>query len=730
MNSEVFINIKKNVLEIIESLKTSLKDKIEKEWLRHLGISHSFSDSENIQALTLCLYKAKGYKKIELDFPDTLFAASHRELILKFEAIRLALAKRYAIILGSPNKIGKEEIILPYENIKLFFRDVFNKFRVSNIIVEKILDFLVICLQKEETSNGFYKTNETLKYFFDFISLIIDRENGVQRDFYIEKLDILEKLDFFSKVADEVQRSFYDLIYEIDGFVIYKNLLVKISLLTESAFRDDLILKEFIRIFVNQFNAAICMRETDFESVLILLYLVLENKARFSVIETHGTWINSFGLSIRGLVGKAEISHALAQFKIEYEKKVGNKFEIKLEQFKNINPDREIMMFRDKDIKPVITRWFCLENINRTSMKVKSAFSIALEKTAHLTSNPSENSKKIKNDMIELLERGVGTLKSLVVEGKEQLANTASQAHTYLNNHKIIRDLNVLQKRLNELKESLRNFIEFIERFLGPVNAYSSRQRTDLKKPLCPEFSANISAERYLDIEKTVKKLEEKIINFIRDNQFASLINQLLNKVKTIKDENSWFENKFLKKRIIESIFKRGYFFKKQVKLTKLKTQCIGPLSYEFEKNFFLTAGFFTLLRYGIIRWFWVDKEAFAKKWAEQIVFLKVADKIKEGEYGKNYEESNNSIRVFQSLAELYKQMTVTKIENNPIRYLFSDLIQGSERFISEIDDISIKIADYILVGQKKYGLSLAFKVKSDREDVLEEPNSSTAFQP
>jgi hypothetical protein len=705
------------ISETITTLETPLRQLVKKELKEQVILSKYLPDSEkNVQFLTLCLYKAKGCKQIELDFLDLLLFTSDGNLNKKFETMQIKLAKRYAISVGNCDSYSKIKppILLDYYSIVKFLHRLFNEVKLDadDIVKEKSLDLLTLYLENKASPIS-DKFSGNLEVLFSYVLILIEGKYSLEAEvLYVKKLASLEKTEFFSQLSIDMKISFYELIYEIDSLVLYRALLENLFLLVEQVFKDDLALIAFIRVLITQFMEQGGVTKNDFDSIIVLVYLALYQKQKmlFVGIDTSNTWLNNLGLMLRDLM--ADKPSQLSQFNVSYEQKTGTKLAVTIKKFVSGNYQGS-RIFYGNAINPKITSWFLLENINRSSSSVKEAFSSVLANSSHYFNSGYENSQD--NEAKKGFIKGMALLKTKYSESKEQLKGIVELFSNRAQEKKTCQ--NFLQTEDSQ-PVSLTNLQERLQKIVGELNCYTETINSSFNINLeVSSFAFKnsrlnsvvindsvTSEENYLRLKIELETLEQIARNFISENCSIVLVKSLLNRILAIRKEYFTFQaNKLSLLAFIERSFKQGYFFNKQVKLRKLKVRLGKKISFEEERHFFYSQSFFTLLRFGIIRWFWIEKESFAKHWAKQLVLIKVADTIGE----RNYEQllkTNVLSRGFASeaelgreLSELYQQVMSAREKSCSIESPFPKLSQDIASLYAKIEKLVAEMASCAL---------------------------------
>ncbi|MES2142068.1 MAG: hypothetical protein V4471_04185 [Pseudomonadota bacterium] len=750
MNEQAFIKIKKDILEIIDSLKMPFKLEIEEQLKTQITLSKYFPDiEENIQALNLCLCKAKSYKKIELDFPDTLIT-SDEELSLKLELVRKNLAKRYALFLGEffSVKANELEALIVYEDVKIFLHKIINRFALAREINVKILNFLAIFFEKNEIIFSICSFKKALKDFFGFIEYLVDEKCGLQTIACVEKLNILENLEFFSnKIPAEINKSAYKIIYEMDVLLLYKSLLLQIRLLTKSIFSGDLILKEFIAAFIDQFSDLSCLNKDDFDSIILLLYLVLEDKARKPIVGTSSIWINTLGSEIKEkLIGETEIGLQLLEFRKSYEQKTPDKFAAKVKQFKDIDPVKVNLFLKIEEIAPeVICRLF-LENINRSTVSVKQAFFLTLKKMDYISLRPIEHYDETIAEMKNPLEKGIGFYKKKFIDAAKGIAtksleliknfesnvpsekielapsNEVSKNEGIVSAAHMKENLNKINEELQIFKSNLKSLCFGINIIYPPVHTNFEKEK-DLKYPL----AINILAE--------IEKLKKEVGEFLKKNSLNKFSEKLINNILFLNKRISWFDSEAKPLHFVKQLFRRGYFSKDKIRFAKLKNRLDTKIDFDAEISFFKNQSFFSLLSYGVIRWPWLNKTFFAADWAEQLVFLKAIDQINEKKYDIKLAQYiansslDNECNCLSEVIELYNHITSARVEKQySLVSIYSSLNSDIKSFESKVETLLGELSTRALPIQKRNQTHRAQELFFDKkQEKYEAPLSLSA---
>lgn len=697
----MYTEIRCEIIRGINDLETPLQQLMQEKLDAQSMISCITKPEDNIRFFNLCLYKVKGCKKIELDFPNTLIRAHSHQLTIKLDAIRQKLAEQFAITLGDPNSDSeyKANFLIPYHTLKPFFLHVFC--HLNSKIQEKILDLLSLLLEiKEPTSIRVF--NKEFSLLFNLVPRLVEKREELKAglDCLIE-LDAIQTTTSFTQGLFSIKSAIYALIRETNSAVLYTTLLVQLNSEACNVFYHDKVLQNFIINFTSQFTR--CDRsEQDFQSIICLIYLSLERKLSESafvhVVPT--TWIKT----LNSLTEKLPVINSghvkLTQFKNDYYCKIGVQFHDELYRFTCSNPDT-VRQFTPRDVNPMLAHYFPIKNVNRASAKVKNAFFITLDKSLTEMNNiplasdtTLERIRRISSDVLTIFSQTyVKTNESLKnklirVPEREKTPRWAAFADLKKNLEKMRTDIRYFQESMHKLCFSSEKNCIF------PPCIADSDNDTD-------SFLSKSHEKQYQNLKEDIDQFAKSIQDFHLSNHPRLFVNELITRLQRIQDEYTWF-GKPSKEKLSERLFRRGYISEVRVKFHALKTRS-DKISFESEKSFFLSQNFFSLLRYGLICWPWSNKEHFAKDWAEQVVFLKIRDQMEEKKYALYLEQSTSNadfyekIGFFSGVVELYKQIPEDRIEQGTsIDAFHTGLNQKIEENISKIDTLINKVKRYI----------------------------------
>ena len=741
MNEQAFIKIKKDILEIIDSLKMPFKFEIEEQLKAQITLSKYLPNiEENIQALNLCLCKAKGYKKIELDFPDTLIT-SDEELSLKLELVRKNLAKHYALFLGEffSVKANETEALIVYEDVKIFLHKTINRFSSFKEINVKILNFLAIFFEKNEIIFSICSFKKSLKDLFGFIEYLVNEKRGLQTIACVEKLTILENLELFSnKISAEINKSAYKIIYEMDALILYKSLLLQISLLTKSIFNGDFILKEFIVAFIEKFSDFSYPSKDDFDSIILLLYIVLEDKARKSMVGTSNIWINTLGYEIKEkLIGETEIGLQLLKFINSYEQKTSDKLAAKVRQFKNIDPVKVNPFLKIEEIAPEVIYRVFLENINRSTVSVKQAFFLTLKKNDYISLYPIEHYDETIAGIKNPLEKAIGFYKKKFIDAAKGIATKSFELIKNFESNVPSEKIELASSNEVSKNEGIVS-VAHMKESLSKINAELKIFKSNLKS-LCFGINiiyhpahTNFEKEKYLKCPLAIntlveiEKLKKEVGDFLKKNSLNKFSEKLINNILVLNKRISWFDSEAKPLRFFKQLFKRGYFSKDKIKFAKLKNRLDTKINFDAEIIFFKSQSFFSLLSYGVIRWPWLNKIFFATDWAEQLVFSKAIDQINEKKYDIKLAQYianpslDNECNCLSEIIELYNHITSARVgKQYSLVSIYSSLNSDVKSFESKVEtllaELSIRALPISKQNQTHRAQELFFDKKQEK---------------
>ncbi len=723
LKEEGLEGIKKKILEVKEGLKTSLKQEIEKELREKELVENENSEEINKLYCELCLRKAQACKKIESDLPDSFAssAATRKQL----DSIRIKLAKFCAFSIDKPSDEEQPEYVI-YTYVKEFL--TYPDVKLIDSDKEKILDLLDFLLGITFS----VKFNKKHAHLFSYFNKFIER-NKLSLAHCLTEIDGLKKLEYFSEQTFfTIKCKFYAVIRAIDASIIYNNLLTQIASRADKEFSDNETLKTFITCFVDQCNDTFSKNQSDnFDSAILLLYQALSRKrnALKTVASTSSTSTAGSALlrnieeNLQKLRSEPELkSKPLEEFKISYEQKTGNKF---LEgSLKEGNFSKGMQLTRIDSVE--INHYFLMKEINRCPLETRKAFDSALKKyednllfsdNKKPRSNIEESKfrnlkgalfKKIgerKETIIANLHHKIGPISAdflaLAQNTAEKVKNSVESFRSSPPKHiqppsilfdsvkkEITSKLTTLNDRLNQLVFQL-NFHSLLKiRKINNKDILPDDMENIMDRGEKISYFSSFNDKNLFTLQKIIK-VEKDINSF-----YSEIVNKFIETIQKIKHSDSWFENTD-QAGSAEKIFKRGYLFKKHLKLDKLKREVGKKINFTNIKSFFLKQHFFSLLSYRIIRWPWMNKDDFAASWTEQLIFLKAIDDINE----KNYKSEDLS-----NVIEIYHQVISNKKEGNySIAENFHQyLINNITGYKCEIDKLLIDVNNLVPGYEKK----------------------------
>ena len=631
--------LEKSILRKIDSLKTtSLKEAFENyfknECVLNNFLNNQLVDDVVFNALERCLYRVKGYQKIDTDLPDSFILEEDACFIRpKLDELRLKLADLYADILD--NNTSKElDAKNSYIDIKNFFDNVYksdiSKVSFSNKLI--IFDILLNLLAKKNdvTLEKFHK--EFTPLFIFIKSLITKQKNLVILLEYLSNLG--SEFNEVNSYSDEnilaIKKYFYSIVRSLDKDkkIIDQHLLKVLTKLVKEQSNDPL--KKFSIIFIEKCLNDVGMTHSDFNFVIGLVYSALKksNSKPLKIVQ-NSEFFNKF----KQVVGKKSFNDPLKEFEETFKELSKQTISSEILNFTSTKESFPIRTERDK----FIANYFPAEESIKQA-KVKENFRRSLE-VLNLTNKIEEKlpinylTKNIgKFKLINTLNsETLGKLKENIISASENLSDIFfSAAENFkvkndLNNLSKIKDINQVSEEakinVNSLKLKLSDFIEKLKNLENKITLFVTNISViDELNMSGTEFSPT-SLENGKDIEKNI---DEHVKSF-KDNYF-NLSQELLNLLigEEIKKENDWFDGNN-KSSLTERLFNRGYLSGNLV-IKKIKSKLDENMNFNKYKGFFERESFWDLLNYGIIRWPWSNKEIFAIKWAEQLCLPMVLD--------------------------------------------------------------------------------------------------------
>ena len=736
MDSELK-KIKASILEIRDSLSEPLKGFLDKEIEKTEGY---FKQAECIVYFDTCLKYAKKCKKIEKDFPSRW---SH-ELTTDPKLFNTFLFKLLSVcVFDNPsNEIDeiKDNIYRDVRDIlkKLLsstFHQTYKRYKTRDSIKKNILELLILLLDKKEGA----KFSKEYKIFFtDIISFI--EQDTINLNDYLNKVDNLEKSEYFySQNLANIRRKFFEIIFSIDHSIIYRNLLVKIEGIAKREFSDHPAVFSFINCFIfelinkkNDFGENPEQYPNErFDLGMVLIYQALNRKCEQTIIPS--SKINFFKRLIT-LPPKATFGGQLSKFKQDYQDKTGKEFSwgILSDSDGKVSPGKQV-----RELPKEIAVYFSTREINRSPKAVKKAFKIALRTYDKLESSEDQQTKTTPIERVnEFKAKGVGLWKAVkegvkkgMEKGVEKVTDIIEDASNKVT-EAFEMGQEVVGSAMDSARDKLKDTVSNIK-LPASISTESTRELSKENKDKLFSLRAELEAmalqleeiksllkqsmdhrcveenasrrmiganDEELNDEEYVNHLEtqSKVIKINIGNVYSEAINKSILEIGETIQLNSWFKDK--KVSLMESIkafFSQGCFY---VSLDKFKNRLNDKIDFISEKDFFLKAGFFALLRYGVIRWPGRNREDFAINWAEQIILLKTKDYIEK----KTHEELNKANvlliliklhgEVFYRLdkstffSDLYKDIDKAGIEHFPAMASLREKINRRIGFRVEVD--------------------------------------------
>lgn len=583
--------------------------------------------------------KIKVCEHIERDFPEELIPVGEAYLLSKkLDALRLSLARFNA------NKMQTED---EYNQIKTF---IFKFLNFQNFHIKlKVFDLTIKLL--EEIFNSY----ELKKDFLDVLGLL----KLLVIDPHAFKSEHLKSINNLS--GKDVKKDFYGIVYELNKKLFFEELLnILLEKIETIKKNDNSLLMQFNYKFI------ICCIEDqkmDADDFYQLITLVFQSLKDYESVSKHLAFSN-----FKNIWPKKNLGNYLVEFEKEFKERMP---QIKLELGKSKLDLKTIDKIQESDISIYfphsIKNKILNGKFNETKSKILKENEQEKENTkGNVISNNfwervgdlSSKVDGLKTIATKNLKEIVGTTTEKIKEFKIKKSEDPSEENTNIveNAHKqsLMLELVDIKKNLNEWNLTLRRYNE----------QCNNIDTVSIDLDLSPEFLINALRlnieEEFNDlISQTIKEFEE-INTKIKEKGYWQL---------KLESDKSNFSKKLLQ---------RGYF-SIDFSIKKIKAKLGETPSFSIITDFILQQGFWALLfSFGIVRWPWMDKVAFAHSWSEQLCLpeiLSETEKLKTSECNEVYLKKvitlseeffpHKNQAIVQSLTNFksYIDITIVKLE-------------------------------------------------------------------
>lgn len=526
--------------------------------------------------------KIKVCENIEKDFPEELIPAGETYLLSKkLDALRLSLARLFA------NKMQTED---DFNEIKTF---IFKFLNFQNIHLKlKVFDLSIKLL--EET----FKSHELNK---DFIGLV-DLLKLLVIDPHAFKSGHLKNINNLSE--KDIKKDFYGIVYELNKKLFFEELL---NLLLE---KIEAIRKNNNSSLI-QFNYKfiICciedqkMDAKDFNQLITLVFQSLRGYESVDKKPTFSNFIN--------ILAPKSLGDYLLEFEKEFKERTPQ-IKLDLGEFKpdSMRIDKiqeyDISIYFPGEIKNEKLKLKFYETIqsleeNRSPpIPFFGYLSTGLKKISNTLNELNINAKALAEDTQKNLREIAGTSTdrlSGLISKKDEDDSSEENTNIVENTGKrfLMLELADIKKNLNEWNLTLRRYNE----------QFNNIDTVSIDLDQRPEFLVS-------DLRSNI---EEKFSEFI-----SSMVEEFEKINIAVKSKGYWQEkSEFNKPSFSKKLLQRGYF-SIDFSVEKIKAELGETPSFSEITDFILQQGFWVLLfSFGIVRWPWMDKNAFANNWAEQL---------------------------------------------------------------------------------------------------------------
>lgn len=604
--------------------------------------------------------KIKICQRIEIDLSDHLISPGDYLLLSgKLDTLRLNLAILYA----NANEIEITNEKSNYKQIKDFILKILSFKEIQ--LKLKYFDLTIKLLEKTIEDSQF---NKEFMGALDLLKIFLNEPGYHPNE---QDLEYIRNLGRETN-GEDIRKCFYGIIHELDEKLLFQDLLKQ--LLKKIKNQDNSPILQFNIILITKCLNDPEMNNGDLNQLINLACHALNHYNELVITKKYYVISKIFNPNLIDL----------NDFKKDLKEKISSSIINNLvnNSTQEEEPYRVANILQGLDFVVYFPAYINNEKIKAKFSETKSDYSQILEKETTINerftfrqlrgglvkfSNKAhgiiENAKAMASDVKENLEKLVETSADRLAEVFKKNLETSYQEE----NPKI--DMN-LSASLNLAKEE----ISAIKKILDVWNALLTPN-----VETCENSRAHIETSQ-LDLNQCLELVNSFTV--ILNEKFTGFIQQILDEFKKINDtlqKDSWFAKPEIdKSSFFYQIFHRGYFSGNYT-IEKIKDYLKNDLSFATVNNLISKQSFWGLLRFGIIRWPWINKIIFAQNWAEQFCLtdvIKEIEKVKRTLATDRDEEKilNEVIEISNQL--LPYQSEIIQILENFKRNIIKDLRQ------------------------------------------------------
>lgn len=600
----------------VPTLRQWLKEALEKDIAieRQLDTFHTTPELKETALKKFC-DKAKMVRKIADNFPDNLIQESDKLLQPKLDKIRIGLVNLSIEAIEQDNAAVK---LNPYSEINDFIHVVNKSARIGFSVKLNVFDLLANLLEKKAE----LKIDQFTKQLNEIISeLGIFFLTNKADCFHIilNRINKIEKSGFYSEISSpKIENLFYTIIRakKIDEKILDQFLLEQLLKLIS---KEDVFmlpaLKDFSSNFINNCLKA-SLGEDELKTVIKLVYRALEKDASESKNPKYFFFKNNKKDNLSScLINYAKMFRGLT--------------------FCNISPinyfdsddDREAEKVKDDTLLSYFPDIAVIQSrIKKIFDSTFKEYKSSIVKEKGYREKLSEKCKELATKGKGLALKGERTLQEVAIALENTATNVTENICNAVDeikkrNSKLEQEINVsvlleLKGKLPECQKKIDFFCAKISNSFIPMAMKSEVLANASKDVQLAGFENSSVSSSITEISSAISFIEE-FIDRIIDTLVASL--------QSVQQEDYWFTKDAVEKiGLTKKLFNRGYLSNSVIE--KLNFNMVASADFSQWKAFFLEKKFLSLLKLGIIRWPWIKKEVFARKWAEQLCLPKAKE--------------------------------------------------------------------------------------------------------
>ncbi|WP_342220044.1 hypothetical protein [Rickettsiella endosymbiont of Miltochrista miniata] len=589
--------------------------------------------------------KIKDCQQIEKDLPyDLILPGEYHLLSEKLDILKLKLAMLYAN--------GKGSVIIEenYNEIKVFI------FKILNLDIKLKLKYLDLTIKLLEKAIGDSQFNKEFIGALDLIKLFVNEPKYLPNEADLKYISDLGR----QTNDDEIRKRFYGIIRELDKKLLLQDLLNQLLKIVKNTNGSPLM--QFNVIFITKCLNTVCSLEAeDLNQVIGLVYRALEaysaseiTKKAYTVFKKIFTQKNLYMHLIEFAKDfKEKTSGQIINNPVRHDLSSIEKHAFTIYFPTHINDKRIRAKFAEAKLEYNET---FKKNIT-TNDRLFERFREDLVKISSKTNGILENVKALASDAKERLEEAVETSSDIVTNFFKKNVVTSYQEENPRIDMNLSASLHLAKEEISPIKEKLHAW----NSILNPTDQNNDNHCNYLE---ITQFDLNQSLE-----------LANNFTDAINE-KFTGFIQQILDEFKKINDavqKNSWFAKPEIgKSSFFHQIFHRGYF-SGNYSIEKIKNYLKNDLSFATVNNLISKQSFWGLLRFGIIRWPWINKIIFAQNWAEQCCLTDVIKEI---------EKVKKTLTIGRDEEKILKEIISISSELSPYQSEIIDILEDFKRNI------------------------------------------------